>query len=85
MNNPRMLGWASRSPCHHCGRPVRQLYMVRDSVWWQAFSAAERAATELLATPWLKNLHIGCLERRLKRRLRAGDFYFQDAATGVRR
>jgi hypothetical protein len=71
---PYALGMSSRVPCSHCNRPVRQLYMLHDRVW--------RAT----GTPFIfGNLHIGCVERILGRRLRAQDFYYQDIYTGVRR
>jgi hypothetical protein len=63
-----MLGACSGSTCDHCGRPVRQLYMVHDSVWVKAFPPDY--------SPWLMNLHVGCLERRLGRRLTSRDFYY---------
>jgi len=71
---PCALGMASGVPCAHCGRPMRQLYMLHDKVW------------NLTGAPFVfGNLHIGCVEKRIGRRLTARDFYYQDATTGVKR
>lgn len=70
---PLLLGLSTEAPCSYCHRKVQQLYMVHDAIW-------ERAGVE-----FVENLHIGCLERILKRRLNSRDFYYQDRATGVRR
>lgn len=79
---PFALGMGGSGDCHHCARPVRQLYMLDDNVWRKA--AGERPLH--MGGPFLKIvLHIGCVEKRLGRRLTKRDFYFQDCATGVQR
>jgi hypothetical protein len=48
--------------------------MLHDRVW------------KLTGVPFVfGNLHIGCVEKRIGRRLTARDFYFQDFMTGVKR
>jgi hypothetical protein len=74
MKKPAALGVSSSMPCHHCGRPVRQLYMLHDKIW------------RLTGAPLvMAHLHIGCVEKRIGRRLTGRDFYYQDTLTGVRR
>jgi hypothetical protein len=44
---------------------MRQLYMLHDKVW------------NLTGVPYVfGNLHIGCVEKRIGRRLAARDFYY---------
>ena len=75
---PFALGYASGARCAHCRRPVRQLYMLHDQVWRRAVDTG--GYTGLAGTHYLGiNLHVGCVERLLGRRLRSRDFYFQDA------
>jgi hypothetical protein len=70
---PYTLGMASGEPCHLCHRRVRQIYMLHDHVWAQT------------GAPFVfGNMHIGCVERRLGRRLTKRDFYYQDRG-GVKR
>jgi hypothetical protein len=65
---PWALGMASREPCARCGRRVRQVYMLHDRVW------------NLTGVPFvMANLHIGCVEKLIGRRLTAQDFYYQDS------
>ena len=74
MKRPFALGYATDAPCAHCKRPVRQLYMLRDAVWARAIRADRGFAGSSYVGI---NLHIGCVERRLKRRLTTSDFYFR--------
>jgi hypothetical protein len=66
MKKPIALGMASlATKCDHCGRPVRQTYMVHDKVW------------ALAGMPSVIGLlHIGCVEKRIGRRLTRRDFYY---------
>ena len=80
MKRPFALGYATASPCARCKRPVRQLYMLHDAVWLRAIGA-DRG---LSGSSYLGiNMHIGCVERRLKRQLTARDFYFRDCRGNV--
>lgn len=75
---PSMLGTASLSAhkCYQCGKPIRALYMVYDHVWEEAFKTARPRVGQFDGWHLLRGLHVGCLERRLGRRLKASDFYY---------
>lgn len=62
---PRGLGVVTLAVnCSHCGRVVRQQYLVHDKVW------------ALAGMPSVVGLlHVGCIEKRIGRRLTRRDFY----------
>jgi hypothetical protein len=81
---PHAVGMRTGAPCARCHRPVRQRYMLHDRVWFKAVKVG--GFKGLSGSPWIGiNLHIGCVEKLLGRRLRTQDFYFQDFVTKVRR
>jgi hypothetical protein len=71
---PFALGVSTNAPRHLCKRPVRQLYMLHDQVWQQTGAPSIDG-----------NMHVGCVEKRLGRKLTRRDFYYQDVGTKVRR